>query len=445
MYLPKIIADTITEIEASGFEAYAVGGCVRDSLMGRQPSDWDITTSALPEDIEKTFSHFTVAETGLKHGTVTVVREKVPIEITTYRIDGEYTDCRRPASVRFTSNLADDLSRRDFTVNAMAYNPSRGIIDIFGGKNDLERKIIRCVGDPEKRFHEDALRIMRAIRFSAVLDFEIEKNTADAAKNCLALLGNISAERISAELNKLITAPDPSYVLQEFRDIIAQILPEVRPAFDFDQKNLHHCFDVWTHTVEAIRHSTPDRFVRLALLFHDLAKPLCAKPDKDGHLHFDGHPSLSAEIANRAMHRLKYDTLTRKTVCSLVALHDLRISADKISVKKALKNIGAETFGRLLEVKLADNLSKSPNFTERYHETLRVKEIYSKIISANECFSLKTLAVNGSDLIAHGMAPGKHLGVILDKLLDSVIEEKCENEKSALLRRTEVEPDMPCD
>lgn len=434
MIIPSYVSTVLNNLKSSGFEAYAVGGCVRDMLMGKTPSDWDITTSARPFDTEKVFGGYKTIRTGMKHGTITVLIEGHHVEITTYRIDGKYSDNRRPDAVTFTPNLAEDLARRDFTVNAMAYSPDSGIVDLFDGQEDLKNKIIKCVGNAEKRFTEDALRIMRALRFAAVCGFDIEPQTARALGACRHLLRDISSERIASELNKLLLAPNPATVLREYSHVISQILPEITPSIGFDQQNHHHCFDVWEHTLCALENSAPKLPVRLALLFHDLAKPLCATRGMDGQLHFPRHPILGAELASDALRRLKYDNKTRHAVKLLVELHDSTISASKAYIKRMLKAMGQENFAMLLEVKKADNLAKSPEYRRRYDGALRLEQLYNEIIDKNECYCLDMLDVNGSDLMEISDISGTQIGNALDYLLDMVIEGKCENEKKALLR-----------
>ncbi len=434
MTLPAFISNILNTLHAAGFEAYAVGGCVRDVLIGKAPSDWDVCTSALPHETQSVFAGFKTIPTGIKHGTVTVISDGHHVEVTTFRIDGEYSDNRRPDSVTFTPNLREDLSRRDFTVNAMAYSPHHGIIDPFGGRLDLRAKILRCVGEPEKRFSEDALRIMRAIRFAAVYDFRIEPQTAKALDDCKQLLSQIAAERIAAELNKLLVSQHCTKILRKFSHVISQILPEITPSIGFDQNNPHHIYDVWEHTLYAIENSPPKLCVRLALLFHDLAKPMCSTPLEGSFTYYPGHPELSCDIAAKILRRLKYDNKTRHTVKLLVAMHDSHIVPDKISVKKILHKIGMENTQMLIDVKLADNLAKSPQFRRHYQETLYIKRLLDEIIAANECFSLKTLAVSGNDLMETQNISGTEVGDALDYLLNLVIEEKCENEKKALLR-----------
>lgn len=432
--LPAFVSQILTMLHAAGFEAYVVGGCVRDILLGKSPSDWDVCTSALPHETQSVFTGFKTIPTGIKHGTVTIISNGHHVEVTTLRIDGEYSDNRRPDTVTFTPNLKDDLARRDFTINAMAYCPDIGIIDPFGGRMDLRAKTIRCVGVAEKRFREDALRIMRALRFAAVYGFAIEPQTAKALGDCKHLLDEIAAERIAVELNKLMVSEHCTKILRQYSHIIEQILPEITPAIGFTQSNPHHIYDVWEHTLCAIENSPANLCVRLALLFHDLGKPLCATPHEGGFTYFPNHPELSCRIAVQALRRLKYDNKTRHTVKLLVAMHDSHIVPEKTSVKKLLREIGPENMHILLDVKLADNQAKSPQHRRHYQETLYIKKLFDEILAADECFSLKTLAVSGNDLMEAYNISGTEVGDALDYLLNLVIEEKCENEKKALMR-----------
>ncbi len=433
MNVPQYVLNVIEKLETAGFEAYAVGGCVRDCLLGKIPHDWDLTTSALPNEIENVFKEYKTVDVGSKYGTIIVIVNDHPIEITTFRTESGYFDNRHPSSVSFSKSLEDDLKRRDFTINALAYSPSKGIIDMFNGVSDLNSRIIRCVGDAKVRFEEDALRIMRALRFSATLGFSIDPETITAAFSCRRLLFNISAERIASELRRMIMANDPSHVLRIFKGIIGIIIPELIPAFDFKQNNPYHCYDVWEHTLSAISQSQKELNVRLALLFHDIAKPACAKYDKNGVVHFYGHEAKSAEIAGAVMRRLKFDSKTIKSVCLLISYHDTLVQADRVSVKKMLNKIDVDNLRTLLKVQKADNMAKTEEANVSLNLINQVEEILNSIISKNECFSLDTLRVNGWDLNNTGKISGIKVGAALDFLLNAVIEEKCENTRSALL------------
>lgn len=433
MIIPDYVKKVTDKIENAGFEAFVVGGCVRDSIIGRHADDWDVAVSAHPNDIIAILGSENVMPTGIKHGTVTALTDSGTIEITTYRVDGSYIDCRHPSKVTFTSDLTLDLMRRDFTMNAIAYNHRLGMVDPFGGRADIERKIIRCVGDPQKRFGEDALRIMRALRFSAVLGFKIDKSTAKAIHDNRSLLSDIAAERIASELNKLMLAPNPTDVLREYSDVISVFIPEIAACIGFDQKSSRHIYDVWEHILHAVAASPQVLPIRLALLFHDIAKPLCAAADENGILHFRGHQSLGAELASRIMRRLKYDNNTRFTVKLLVENHDTPIRPTRVSVKKALRRFGLNNLEMLLEVKLADNMAKSSEYRYRMQEAIDLKNIMNDITENGECCTLTQLAVNGFDLKKSFDMTGKSIGYTLDTLLNAVIEEKCPNEKNALL------------
>ena len=314
MDMPKNVDTAINLLQSAGFEAYAVGGCVRDSLLGKIPNDWDITTSAKPEDMKSVFADFHCIDTGIKHGTVTVVIDGEPLEITTFRLDGEYEDNRHPKSVTFTSNLSADLGRRDFTVNAMAYSKKTGTVDLFGGQNDLKNKIIRCVGDPDRRFNEDALRILRALRFASALDFEIEEKTAQSLLKNRALLGNISEERIAKELLKLVCGKGAKRILTDFAPVLFEILPELQPMYKNSHDNPHHCYDIYEHMLIAVESIDPEPTLRFAMLLHDCGKPAVKKFDENGVAHFYGHQRISAEISAQILARLKVSNKFRDEI-----------------------------------------------------------------------------------------------------------------------------------
>ncbi|MBQ5565782.1 MAG: HD domain-containing protein, partial [Clostridia bacterium] len=333
IFLPDEVKTAIEKISKNGFEAYIVGGCVRDSLLGKTPKDYDITTSASPQEVEKIFSDCRVIETGIKHGTVTVLINSMPLEITTFRIDSEYVDNRHPESVTFTKSLREDTARRDFTMNAIAYNNFTGICDFYGGETDIKNKIVRCVGNPDLRFNEDALRIMRAIRFSSVLGFEIEENTRSSIFKNKELLKNISSERIAAELVKLLCGKNAKKVLCEYIDILGVVMPELLPMKDFDQRNAHHIYDIWTHTAVAVENIEPAPILRLTALFHDIGKPECFFM-KNGQGHFYGHAAVSEKISDNILKRLKFDNTSRETITTLVKLHDIQIEETETAVKR---------------------------------------------------------------------------------------------------------------
>lgn len=428
----KYIIDTIME---AGYEAYAVGGCIRDSILLREPSDWDITTSASPYQVKELFRR--TLDTGIKHGTVTVMLDKEGFEVTTYRIDGEYEDGRHPKEVTFTRNLTEDLKRRDFTINAMAYNEKDGLVDIFGGLEDIRCKTVRCVGNPLERFSEDALRMMRAVRFSAQLGYRIEEETSNAIRVLAPDLKKISAERIQTELVKLLTSPHPDYLRMAYETGITKVvLPEFDLCMITEQKNPHHCYTVGEHTLVAMQAVRADKVLRLAMLFHDMGKPLCVTTDEEGIDHFHGHPSVSEEIAGNVLHRLKFDNDTIYMVKKLVKYHDQYIEPQPKNVRRAIRKMGEDVFPLLLEVKEADVQAQSDFLREKKEKNLKdVRDVYQRILEENQCVSLKTLAINGKDLIDQtGMKPGKELGEVLNELLDLVTEDPARNTREYLLK-----------
>jgi len=423
----------IDTLEANGFEAYAVGGCVRDSVMGKVPEDWDICTSALPEQTAGCFPESHIIETGLKHGTITVITNSIPVEVTTYRIDGDYSDNRHPDSVRFVRELEGDLSRRDFTINAMAYNHGRGLIDFFGGVSDIERKIIRCVGEADKRFREDSLRIMRALRFASALGFTIDEETSGAILRNKELLGNIAVERISVELNKMLVGENVKDILLFYTQIIEKIIPEITDMIGFKQNNPHHIYDVWRHTVESITMIPADHVLRLTMLLHDIAKPGCyTETDSVGHFH--GHQQPGSDMAGDILRRLKYPNSTIDTVKKLVLYHDAVILPDARHIKRRLSRLGENGLRLLLMVKRADIMAQSEFLRKEKLESLdKVKLVLDEIIRQRQCFSMKDLAVGGRDLIDAGIPEGAEVGSCLNRLLKLVIDESVENRKEDLL------------
>lgn len=434
--IPYPVEEALGLLRRFGHEAYAVGGCVRDSLLGRVPKDWDLTTSARPEETRGIFLSrgYPVIETGIRHGTVTVLLDGMPIEITTYRVDGSYSDHRRPDQVRFTRSLQKDLSRRDFTVNAMAYSPKEGLVDWFGGWEDCQQGVLRCVGDPEQRFQEDALRVLRALRFSSSLGFELEPATAQAALRRKELLEGIARERICKEFTELLCGDGASSVLRRFYPVAGVFLPELLPMVGFEQHNPHHIYDVLEHTLHALEQVKGTAALRYAVLFHDSGKPLCFSRDEQGAGHFYGHASISAGIAREALTRLRLDSATIDRVALLVKYHDVLIPCSPKSVKRWLNRISEEAFRQLLQVKAADNLAQRPDLSCRVEELKELSSLADRIIQEGQCFCLKDLAVKGADLIQSGMLPGKELGDILRRLLDQVMEGTLPNEKEALLQ-----------
>lgn len=430
--IPDNVEKIIEELELYGYEAYIVGGCVRDSLLGRAPKDYDIATSAAPEQVKECLSAYKVIDTGLKHGTVTVLSDDY-VEVTTFRMDSAYSDHRHPDEVTFSDNLLDDLSRRDFTVNAMAYNHRTGVIDKFGGQKDLFKRKIKCVGEPAVRFNEDALRILRALRFASQLDFEIDDLTATAVHDMYRLLGEVSKERIASELNGIVTGKAPCEVMKRFSDVLSFIIPEIRPCIGFEQHSRYHVYNVWDHTAAAVEHSAPETEVRLALLLHDIAKPVCCNFDDEGNGHFYGHEKTGAEMAEKILRSLKYPNDTIETVCKLIKFHYITPVDDNVVVKQLLSAVGSEDFFRLAEVIKGDSRAKQRICFERVqiveNMELRAKDILDK----KECISISQLDINGADVAALG-ARGRQIGDILNKLLALVIEEKADNIKSELLK-----------
>ena len=435
MNLPVNVKEIITILENAGYEAYAVGGCVRDTLLNKDPDDWDITTSATPEEAKALFPR--TIDTGIQHGTITVLMGKETYEVTTYRIDGEYEDSRHPKEVIFTSNLLEDLKRRDFTINAMAYNDRSGIVDAFDGMLDLENKIIRCVGNPRERFTEDALRMMRAVRFSGQLGYEIEPATADAVKELAPTLRRISAERICTELVKLMMSDHPDYLKKAYELGMTKVfMPEFDDAMETIQNNPHHCYNVGEHILHSLTNVRKDKVLRLAMLFHDLGKARTRTTDEKGIDHFYGHVEESAKIADDIMRRLRFDNDTRHKVVKLVKYHDLDMALTPKGVRKAIVKLSEELFPLLLQVQRADFMAQSMyKRDEKEAELAEIERLYARILEEQNCVSLKTLAIKGSDLIAEGMKPGKEIGEVLQKLLAEVLEEPALNTKEELLEK----------
>lgn len=433
IYLPDKVKKIMETIESGGYEAYAVGGCVRDSILGRVPEDWDITTSASPQEVKNLFRR--TIDTGIQHGTVTVMMEREGFEVTTYRIDGEYEDSRHPKEVTFTSNLTEDLKRRDFTINAMAYNERDGLVDVFGGVEDMGKRLIRCVGDPRERFEEDALRMMRAVRFSAQLGYKIEEKTNAAIKEMAGNLKNISAERIQSELVKLLLSPHPDYLRVCYDTGITRvILPEFDRCMETGQENPHHCYTVGEHILHSLNEIKADKALRLAMLFHDMGKPETKFTDEKGVDHFHGHAQAGEEITRRVMKRLRFDNATREKTAKLVLYHDYAVEASAKSVRRAVNRIGEDIFPCLFDVKEADIGAQSGYCREEKLEALEeLRKIYAKILENRQCMSLRTLAVTGRDLIDAGMEPGKEIGRTLEGLLQIVLENPEENIREKLL------------
>ncbi len=435
--LPDKVSKIIDRLTAAGYEAYAVGGCVRDSVLGKEPNDWDITTSAKPMEVKQLFSR--TIDTGIKHGTVTVMLDKQGFEVTTYRIDGDYEDGRHPKQVTFTACLEEDLKRRDFTINAMAYNEQTGLVDIFGGMQDIQRNVVKCVGDAQERFTEDALRMLRAVRFSAQLGYQIEEGTKKAIRSMAPNLKLISAERIQAELVKLVISPHPDYLRTAYETgITAQILPEFDLCMETAQNNPHHCYNVGEHILHAMQEIEADKVLRLGMLFHDIGKPQTLTIDEAGIIHNKGHADAGERIAKDVLRRLKFDNDTLEKVVKLVRYHDQEIGLTASGVRRAVNRIGEDIFPMLFAVRYADIQAQSNYMREEKLEKLvQLRELYDGICRRQECISLKDLAVTGSDLIALGMSPGREIGELLKELLDLVLENPHKNTRDELLRISE--------
>ncbi len=420
-------------LNSNGFEAFLIGGSVRDYIMGLPIGDIDITTVATPQQVKEVFKDFRVIDTGIKHGTVTVLIENEPLEITTYRSEGTYTDNRHPDDVTFSQSLSDDVIRRDFAMNAIAYDFKTGFCDLVGGMDDIKNQTIRCIGDAETRFREDALRILRALRFSSVLGFTIEENTKDAIHRCKDLLENISAERIREEFTKLICGKNAYNVLQEFSDVITVFIPEMEACIDFEQKNKHHCYDVYTHSLKAVENSQPNPVIRLSLLFHDIGKPLVAHFDEKGEQHYYGHPKKSAELTEIIMTRLRFDNDTKNKVVPLVTFHDSPIMVndnvlpDRKRLKRIMSQIGKDLIFDLMHIKYCDNSAQKPEYFRGDEFYKKTYDMINEILNKQECFSKKDLKINGNDLISMGFK-GKEIGKILDKVLELVINDTLKND-----------------
>ena len=431
--LPAQVRDTLNCLHRAGHEAWIVGGCVRDLLLGRTPTDYDITTSALPGQTKAVFRDRRVVETGIRHGTVTLLAEGMPLEITTYRVDGTYSDARHPDGVTFTASLREDAARRDFTINAMAYAPGLGLRDYFGGQADLSRRLIRAVGDPDQRFREDALRVLRAIRFAAVLGFDLEEETAGAARRQAAGLEKVSAERVFQELSKLLCGPKAGQVLLAYPDILGQVIPELLPMVGFDQHSRHHCYDVYTHTAVAVDHVPPRLGLRLAMLLHDIGKPDTFSLGEDGQGHFYGHHRRSMELAEEILRRLRAPKKLREEVVTLVRYHDAPIEEDPARLRRWLHKLGPERFFALLDIQRGDAAGQGLAYCTRIQRADRLESLARGLLAQAPCLTLADLAVDGRDLLALGYR-GPALGRALQGLLEEVLAGRLPNEKSALLQ-----------
>lgn len=432
--LPDYVNNIIAELNQSGFEAYAVGGAVRDSLQGIQPEDWDLCTSALPEEMKDVFRERKTILTGVKHGTVTVESEGRYLEVTTFRTDGNYSDGRHPDQVRFVRSLREDLARRDFTVNAMAWSDSVGLLDPYRGAEDLRNGVLRCVGEPARRFSEDGLRIMRALRFMSVKGYRAEPQTAAAIHQCRGMLREIAPERIREELMKFLPGSGAAELLEEYRDVFTVIIPELEPMFDFDQHSPYHNRDVWHHTLAALDCIEPDPELRFTMLLHDIAKPEMAWFDQNGRGHFKGHPARSAEKASGIMKAFRFSNASVNRIVTLVRYHDTRFSYERPLVRRLLRDFGEDLLRDLMKVQMADAAGKYEKYLPGTEERIQgVIAVMEDILRSGDCWSMRMLAVSGDDLLAAGITDGRRIGGILNQLLDDVIDDRLLNERQVLL------------
>ena len=432
---PEDALAVIRRLNGAGHEAWLVGGCVRDGLLGREPQDWDICTDALPADMQRIFAGWHVVETGLKHGTLTVMLNHRPYEVTTYRIDGDYSDHRHPDSVSFTANVADDLRRRDFTVNAMAWHPERGLLDRFGGREDLRDGVIRCVGEPRERFGEDALRILRGLRFAACYGFAIAEDTAAAMRAMAGDVALVAGERIRVEAEKLICGPEAGAILMDFADVITAVFPDLRPMVGFEQHSPWHRFDVWEHCVRAVGAVAPEPLLRWVMLLHDAGKPAAFTLDESGVGHAHGHQRISAEIAAGLFGRMHFDTRTRDRALLLIENHDIDMRPEPRLLTRQLNRYGEEALRQLIAVHCADAKARGvPGGPDPDEWAARMTKALDALLASGPCFTLDRLAVKGADLIAAGIRPGRQMGELLQRLLDAVMDGRAENSREALLR-----------
>lgn len=431
--LPTQVVRALEQLEQAGYQAFLVGGAVRDLVRGCPAKDWDIATSALPGQVQRVFQQYHQIETGLKHGTVTVVLDDTPLEITTYRVDGGYSDHRRPDAVRFTGSLREDLERRDFTMNALAYHPRVGLVDPAGGREDIARGVIRCVGEPQRRFQEDALRMLRALRFASAFEMKIEEDTAAAIHREKRLLRDIAAERVQGELTQMLCGAGVGALLRDFADVLAVPLPELAAMFGLDQKNPHHDRDVWGHTAAVVCHILPTPTLRWAALLHDVGKPTCFTVGEDGVGHFYGHGEKSAALAETILKRLKFDNGSRERIQRLIRAHDQPLAPERRQVRRLLNRHGPDAVRELIELHRADTLGQSALCRPRLDELEKVRELVEELLREDACFSLKDLAINGRDMIALGKQ-GPEIGQALRECLNAVLDEQVPNDHQALLQ-----------
>lgn len=434
LFLPNYILDILERFRAAGFEAYVAGGAVRDLISGITPHDYDLCTEALPEETKALFSGEQVIETGIRHGTVTVMADGHPVEITTFRSEGTYSDGRHPDEVSFVRDLKEDMSRRDFTVNAMAYSPETGVVDYFGGIEDLQKGILRCVGDPDQRFSEDGLRIMRALRFLSVKGYQPDQGTDAAIRRGKHMLEKVAGERIHEELLKFLSGARAAELLDSYRNVFAVVIPELRPMFGFNQKSPYHNRDVWHHSLAAVRSLRPDPQLRLTMLLHDIAKPVVFVEDENGRGHFKGHQKRGSLIADEILRRLKFPGSFTKEIVALIREHDLKVPPERPAVRYYLNELGEDMFRKLLDIQMADASGKYEKFyAEAETRVEAVRKLMDAVLADGDCISLADLAVNGSDLLEAGIGKGRQIGDTLSYLLKEVIEDRLPNEKEALL------------
>lgn len=435
--IPAPVSWAAKKLIDRGFQTVLVGGCVRDSLIGRIPSDWDMATSASPDDMKAVFRENRLIETGLKHGTVTLLKNHMPIEITTFRKDGEYIDNRRPSFVEYTKNLSEDLKRRDFTINAMAFDmESRELVDLYGGKADLQAGIIRCVGNPSDRFSEDALRILRAIRFASRYNFRIDVDTAKAIHSEKLRLAGISKERHKAELDDILMEVQSPELLIEYSDVLVEIIPEIMPMIGMNQQNIHHSYDLWEHTLNVIISSPKNLVIRWAALFHDIGKPETFRLGSDGQGHFYGHASVGCGIARRIMENLKFDRKTMDEISLLIRHHDGVVEETSRAIKRKVNVLGEAGFRNLIKLQRADNLGQNPKFIHRQKHYDNLENLLNEMLRENEFVDVKTLEINGYDLIERGLL-GKDIGHAIDVAFEAVISEEIGNSKAEIIRLLE--------
>ena len=435
--LPEPVMEVLSRLNRHGYEAFAVGGCVRDQLLGKVPGDWDVTTSATPQEMKEVFGDLPHFDTGIRHGTLTLLVDRMPIEVTTYRVEGTYSDRRHPDQVTFTRLLARDLARRDFTVNALAFHPQTGVVDLYGGIGDLTRGILRCVGEPDRRFQEDALRILRALRFSAQLGFALEEGTRQGVLRNRGLLTQVAWERIACEFQKLLCGPWAVTVLREYLPVIGVFLPELLPLAGFEQHNPHHIYDIWEHTLHALELTDPqDRILRWAVLLHDVGKPACFSLDERGIGHFYGHPQAGEKLARAMLHRLKLDNDTIQQVCTLIHMHDVALPENPATIRRWVGKYTLPTIRQFLAIRRADHGAQA--FSREKEEAIRRWEaLLEQTLAENSCCTFQQLAVSGRDLLALGIPQGPEMGAILQELLDQVVQGQLPNTPQALLDKAE--------